>query len=616
MLKDIRHKTYVVQFSQYFETHDDEGNLFNPDANFFRDCADAQNPQRWKNWRISNLNNSLEFDFKKPMSSLPKGVKKARYIGIMHDQDTRVNKNTGNLEPKPPHIHIVITFETALTESAANKFLKTSRPENLSPVHSVAGALRYLCHVTEQAIRDGKHIYDENCLFGNYPTTEELKNYFHTKINRQTGGNSDNKSPQKQAVEQLTNKLGAEIETGNKNMLEAEQEFKAHFAGKATATWPTAKRALQTTLDDYLAEKADDYRLNGRNLQTVFITGKGGAGKTRIAEAMAYYADINHSWYAATAPGKRKTTDFTDGYGGQPQAIINEVEGFMESFRAWCTLLDPHSYAPVSSRNKNTNFVVDKIFLTTSKSMTDFILSAVCQKFDFNHMLENKLCGFEFEPYELALFSWLKDNDPETFKKFVSDFTTYNELGVTELSAIKNLLTLSSNAYQLLRRLGFYVEVFKPGDLAKLPSSEQRIDQFTAGQRFSTQYSLAKFFDCVDSCNPFELQSMPPNNFLTCEPQLSFKNNMSPHILLDDSSALSALTMENLKVNSGPIFSDGDPKKQTVYSVSKFDPEIRRHVTGFAVGIDDVTNTEDIRLAGKILDAGIKILAEKEADKK
>lgn len=611
MLKDIRHKTYVVQFSQYFETHDDEGNLFNPDANFFRDCADAQNPQRWKNWRISNLNNSLEFDFKKPMSSLPKGVKKARYIGIMHDQDTRVNKNTGNLEPKPPHIHIVITFETALTESAANKFLKTSRPENLSPVHSVAGALRYLCHVTEQAIRDGKHIYDENCLFGNYPTTEELKNYFHTKINRQTGGNSDNKSPQKQAVEQLTNKLGAEIETGNKNMLEAEQEFKAHFAGKATATWPTAKRALQTTLDDYLAEKADDYRLNGRNLQTVFITGKGGAGKTRIAEAMAYYADIHHSWFAASAPGKRKTTDFTDGYNGQPQAIINEVEGFMESFRAWCSLLDPYSYASVSSRNHNTDFVVDRIFMTSSKNMTDFIISAVCQDFEWSQILHGRLQNFNFEPYELALFTWLKSNDPATFNAFSEKLKGFNVINTDN-----DLMIFSDNAYQLLRRLGFYVEVFKPGEWLDMQLLyNNRIDHFSIAERFQTQYSLADFGTFINKHDLFKSDIIPANDFLTIKSQNAFKHGSTePHILLNDCSDLGKLAIANISLNSGPIFSDGDPRKQTIFAISKFNSKIGRHVTGFAVGIDDVTNREEIQMAGKILDAGIKILADKEAN--
>lgn len=607
--KDVRHKTYVVQFSQYYETHDDEGNLFNPDITFFTDCADAQNSQRWKDWRIHQLNNSLEFDFSTPKSSLPTGVKKAHYIGIMHDQDTRINKNTGNLEPKPPHIHIVITFDTALTESAANKFLQTSRPENLSPVHSVAGALRYLCHITEQAIKDGKHIYDENCLFGNYPTTERLKDYFHAKINRQTGGNSDNQSPQKQAVEQLTNKLGAEIENGNKNMLEAEREFKAHFAGKATAAWPTAKRALQTALDDYLAEKADDYRLNGRNLQTVFITGKGGAGKTRIAESMAYYADIHHSWFAASAPGKRKTTDFTDGYSGQPQAIINEVEGFMESFRAWCSLLDPYSYAPVSSRNRNTDFVVDRIFMTSSKTMTDFILSAVCQDFEWPQILQGRLQRFEFEPYELALFNWLKNNDFATFDSFSEKLKGFNVINNDN-----DLITLSDNAYQLLRRLGFYVEVFKPREWSDVQLLQnKRIDRFPIEQRFQAQYSLADFGTILNNHNPFESDVIPANDFLTIQPQIAFNHGSTePHILLNDCADLGELAMTNISLNSGPIFSDGNPREQTIYAVSKFDSKIGRHVTGFAVGIDDVTNKKEIETAGKILDAGIGMLADDE----
>ena len=125
----------------------------------------------WKDWRNQQLN--------KLVSS-----KNGCYVAIFHDKDIRIN-NAGKKVLKPLHLHAVIFLKNAMTESAFRAIFKPSRPENAEPVNSIRSATRYILHMTEQAIEDGKYVYSESDLWGLVNGSTDLKDirsFYHAKI--------------------------------------------------------------------------------------------------------------------------------------------------------------------------------------------------------------------------------------------------------------------------------------------------------------------------------------------------------------------------------------------------------------------------------------------------
>lgn len=111
-----------------------------------------------------NFNGLTEEEFKARIRAewTPDKLKANSVVLIFHDADIGEDGTPTGL-----HAHAVINFEDALTPSNAMKRLGCSKQKDCREIkdseHSVL-AYRYLLHITEKAIDEGKHIYDEQYL--------------------------------------------------------------------------------------------------------------------------------------------------------------------------------------------------------------------------------------------------------------------------------------------------------------------------------------------------------------------------------------------------------------------------------------------------------------------
>lgn len=170
-----RQRLYFAQRSYQFDSHDANGN--------FNGMTESDWKERIrKEWSVKNL--------------------KARSVVlIFHDKDTDENG-----AQKPLHIHAVIHFKDNIPQSAAVKRLGCSSDRNCTEVKDSVETYKYLLHITEKAIRDGKHIYGEEAL---EISTDGKKFSYHKEISK-----IEQEKREKQNEEKLKKRVIKDILTG------------------------------------------------------------------------------------------------------------------------------------------------------------------------------------------------------------------------------------------------------------------------------------------------------------------------------------------------------------------------------------------------------------------
>ena len=396
-------RSFFIQWSQYYDTHDDDGNLRNPDPKYFKTAEEALDLKTWLTWRKKWLNEKLVQELP-PKGQRQQGQRKGLHISICHYADLKkAIKKTAKREKKPNHIHTYVYLSNAMEIEKARKFFEVSRKENCMPVKSVKSVLEYMLHITPQAIADHKHIYSEDELFGNFASKQEMLDFFHQKIASATVKDA------KIDDEKLTNLTGWYIRNGKLTLNSARHIFDQAYEENSTIYFNRAKKALQTSFESYIDDKANDFKINGRNLTTLLVTGCGGTGKTVLANALAYNSNLLHNWHDVAPTGRRKTVDIADGWSGQDTAVLNEFDGDAESFRAFCAIFDPHNYTQVSSRNKNKQMLITRAFITTTQSPIEFVTRASLQGND-EVFADNIIVSSQFKNiYDLLALSEFND---------------------------------------------------------------------------------------------------------------------------------------------------------------------------------------------------------------
>lgn len=607
-----RYRSFTVMYSYDFDTHDSEGQSRNPAPTVF---SHVPAEKEWREWRKTWLTQKVN-------------TKSGEYFGIFHDKDL---KDDGKL--KPLHMHAVVMLKNPMSEDAFRRYFEVSRPENAEHTVSINGALRYLLHITDQAIADFKHIYSESDLFGHAQgfldrDKRSLSVVYHYKISDARNGRSGGKAATPKRVKALTNKLGGMLYRGEITMQEATELYEKEFGDTGTLPFKNVEPALKKQWQAYLSKKADEFRINGRHLVTDFITGQGGTGKSNLAEAIAYYADPSHSWHATTGPGKGKTSDITDGYAGEPQAIINELDGDAESFRALCALLDPYHFSKSSSRNQNTDYLVDRIHITTSTDLSNWLIDSICQTKRYWAFGE-KLRKLNLMPWELlqltAQQGWLADDTQTIFDYLIKACSESNSDYDT---VAKELQVFQEDAWQLIRRLPYTLEVFSGSDLgifkgrARL-TKKQAIDSFTLSQRVKTVKPLDEI---TEYFNHHTFNKVPTGNILEANTRflmLSETDHLVKRSVTGSADGMKEIAENAQKYNLAwsefPLFADSESKGQTsdaIVVLSKLDETLRRYNSLVGFGIKDITSKEDCRRVGFYIAKAMGIYRQNKNEKK
>lgn len=158
---------------------------------------------------------------------------------IFHDKC-----NDDNGLPKPLHAHNCTHFKDAITHTEAIKRGGCSSDKNCKAIGKKAQAYKYLLHITEQAIKDKKHIYgeDELIIF-----VADGKSFDYHKIIQASEEEEDDKDAKKllkNTINLILQGFYGEERIMSKLLLEDE-------IVQLMAMKPTNKRTIENAIETY-----------------------------------------------------------------------------------------------------------------------------------------------------------------------------------------------------------------------------------------------------------------------------------------------------------------------------------------------------------------------------
>lgn len=124
---------------------------------------------------------------------------------IFHDKDTETDEH-GNVKSKGLHVHVCVYFVHAHTDTAVMQLLGCSRIENVQVIEKNrrSRAYRYLLHVSEGALDEGKYIYSEKELFVSKLSEGEKYDYHRfTKASEEEEDAKEEKDVIKNTVKEI-----------------------------------------------------------------------------------------------------------------------------------------------------------------------------------------------------------------------------------------------------------------------------------------------------------------------------------------------------------------------------------------------------------------------------
>lgn len=333
--KEKRARSYFAQRNYYYETHDING---------------------------KRTSNETQAEWKKRVLSEIKSVAGVKMFAmIFHDKDV-LDDGT----PKGLHVHILITFESAKTPSAAMKPLGTSSVQNTQPVRNKIHAARYLTHISEDAINKDKHRYDKSEVI--------CYNCEYSKIVRATKKNKDGFD--KAEIVAFVNHLATQVQTGEITPATADRAIINEYGEFAQTVYRDYRNAFNDPRKRYMVETYNHMLTHGRTLRTTYISGIGRIGKTRLAEAMAWLLSndkADHSYHKSAANGDDLTFDPFGGYDGQNVSVFNELNPTVFNKRQFFDTFDPHTVAVANSRNHDKVWLAKFALLTYTSNLDSWI---------------------------------------------------------------------------------------------------------------------------------------------------------------------------------------------------------------------------------------------------
>lgn len=125
--------------------------------------------------------------------------------------------------------------------------------------------------------------------------------------------------------------------------MKLEQDF---GEAKGHALWVRYSDRFDKDLRLALATKARSLKTSDvdRNLKTAYIYGDGGVGKSQLARAMArLLSNDDGNYYAAAAPDKGKTFDFSGGYKGENVTLSVYSRNPLDNLRSSQSSVNPEN---------------------------------------------------------------------------------------------------------------------------------------------------------------------------------------------------------------------------------------------------------------------------------
>lgn len=337
-----RSRKWSGQLNYYYYTHDANGNIKN-----------STTVAEWKGVIRLLLEN------------LVASGKVVTAVYIFHEND---DDGKGGL--KSCHVHMILIYKNPLTQTAVMKDLGITRPEDCEQIKRESGAYRYLIHITDKAINEGKYIYDFSRIV--VITTDKDFNLREQFIEKK-------KDKKKNELELLIEGWHKSVIKGDMVLRDVRREY-MNNADLGASRWRTDRRRFEDDLKEYLEEMNDWYSTHNACKTTIMVTGGGGAQKTDIAQMVLApaFAD-KRGVHVPAAPMGRVTYDPVGTFEGQKVSVLNEIRGASWILEGFCECLDPTHSGLTGSRYYDRPFFPEYVILTTSDNVDTFIADMFCK---------------------------------------------------------------------------------------------------------------------------------------------------------------------------------------------------------------------------------------------
>lgn len=393
-VKSDRHANWFGQRSYHFETHDSNGNL-----------VSVETKDAWKNRVIEEIAT--------PANMIAKGI--LRIYLIFHDKDVDEHGNNKDL-----HCHFVVRFKDSDVWERIHKKLGCSdRESNCQPPADVVNALRYLIHVSADALNSDKYIYnaDDVIAVSADPTNYAILPYrkaIQESARKQEKRKKENENEKKEKLKGAMSVMLESVATGSLTLSTVRNMYKTDYlkVGLKLSDWYTHKKRYEEAEQEYFNAVLDFYSVNPRCLTTVYISGSGGSGKSELGLSLAHACFPNCPIHRPATHGEQTTFDFAGDYHGEPVTLFNEFSACfpVDQFN---DIFDPIHANRVNSRNKDKPWFAELAILPTSDNIEQTIynmwydyaekeLSKLGCKLPYAHSKQQQLINMEMANADVA----------------------------------------------------------------------------------------------------------------------------------------------------------------------------------------------------------------------
>lgn len=345
-IKDKRYYKFDVQRNYQYETHNDKGEKVS-------DITELEWREKIKSEIYSLLGNVV-----------------TEIFCIFHDRDVNDDGTSKGL-----HVHMVVSFGNGnnKTQTSAIKILGASSVHNCQPCHSYVDSLRYLIHISEDAVNSQKYIYDVEDVFG-WRVSDDGSVVALTVSDFKGGMSRKNDKKTRAKQKDVKNTCSLSIATGNSTMSDVRELYSEDSQGVGLTfnDYLSDKPMYERASAERLAIASEFYQHNPCPLTSIYIYGGGGTGKTSLANALSEHWSDAFGVHRVSAPGKSTTFDFAGNYRGERVSIFNELSSAFP-VEQFLSIFDPLNASPVNSRHFDKLYFANYSIFTTSVPPENFI---------------------------------------------------------------------------------------------------------------------------------------------------------------------------------------------------------------------------------------------------
>lgn len=268
-------------------------------------------------------------------------LKPKEWAYIVHNKDT-----DGQGQPIIPHVHVMLCFDNARSLSNVAKLLG-DRPQYIEKWDDRPNnGFSYLTHRCKTSQKDGDYQYDFAEVNASFDYSA-LMQQISTEI-------AEAKTEHEGGVKPLLNALYC----GTMSKAEVEERLSgsqmARYAHQIDTVW--AKR-----LERQAQIWRDEMQQQGKKVETIWVYGEAGTGKTRWATQ--YAEKLGQEYFVAGS-----TRDIFQAYGGQHTLILDELRPASIPYADLLRITDPYSIRSevmAPSRYNDRAIACDTIIITT-----------------------------------------------------------------------------------------------------------------------------------------------------------------------------------------------------------------------------------------------------------